>query len=257
MGKYWEEKRNGIDEIDADDFNNAFNLIANDMAGIKKTAGKAPYIGNNGNWYEWDSDSGEYVDTGIMAKGYTPIKGRDYWTEEDKAEIISEIPSGGTWKTLIDTTLTEEQAGVSKVAIEIPDWANILRTATRLRMWIDIAIPEDMASQVVRIQISDYNGQAYSAHLCWSSASAKAGQTLHYLGVTEILPITTLNRRECITFYSAPTVYTGANAANSPTKIHSDVRLTNLSANPPYFVVYLANGGIMGAGTKIFVEACE
>lgn len=189
--------------------------------------------------------------------GYTPVKGVDYWTEEDKAEIISEIPKGGTWKTLIDTTLTEDQAGVSKVAIEIPDGANILRTATRLRMWIEIAIPEDMASQTIRIQISDYNGQAYSAHLCWSSASAKAGQTLYYLGVTEIFPVTTLNRRECITFYSAPNVYTGANAANSPTKIHSDVRLTGLSALPPYFVVYLANGGIMGAGTKIFVEACE
>ena len=39
--------------------------------------------------------------------GYTPIKGIDYWTEEDKKEIISEIPKGGTWE-LIDTIITTE-----------------------------------------------------------------------------------------------------------------------------------------------------
>ena len=103
MGKYWEDKQNNVDDVNAEDFNNAFNLIAEDIEEANKTAGKSPYIGNNGNWYEWDSNVGKYVDTGIMASGkdgYTPVKGVDYWTEEDKAEIksyVDEAILGGAW----------------------------------------------------------------------------------------------------------------------------------------------------------------
>lgn len=44
--------------------------------------GKSPYIGTNGNWWEWDDDAGEYVDTHVIAEGqdgYTPVKGVDYF----------------------------------------------------------------------------------------------------------------------------------------------------------------------------------
>lgn len=34
-------------------------------------AGKSPYIGENGHWYEWDEDAGEYVDTETEAQGET------------------------------------------------------------------------------------------------------------------------------------------------------------------------------------------
>ena len=61
---------------------------------------KTPYIGENGNWYEWDIESQSFVDTGVKSKGEdgedgeVPVKGVDYWTEEDKQEIINEIPGG-------------------------------------------------------------------------------------------------------------------------------------------------------------------
>lgn len=48
---------------------------------------KAPIIGDNKNWFVWDSEILEYVDTGICAEGYIPKKGVDYWTLTDKAEI--------------------------------------------------------------------------------------------------------------------------------------------------------------------------
>ena len=51
---------------------------------------RTPYIGENGNWYEWDIESQGFVDTGIKSAGndgYTPKKGVDYWTEDDKAEV--------------------------------------------------------------------------------------------------------------------------------------------------------------------------
>ena len=76
---------------------------------------KPPYIGGNGNWYVWSLEEGGYIDTGIKAEGqrgeqgekgstgedgYTPIRGVDYWTDEDKAEIksyVDEAILGGAW----------------------------------------------------------------------------------------------------------------------------------------------------------------
>lgn len=63
--------------------------------GEKGADGITPSIGDNGNWYLGDTDTGkpsrgakgDKGDTG--AAGYTPVRGTDYWTAEDKAEIVS------------------------------------------------------------------------------------------------------------------------------------------------------------------------
>ena len=55
---------------------------------------KAPYIGEDGNWYEWSKDQKTFINTNIRAKG------KDYWTEEDKTEIkgyVDEAILGGAW----------------------------------------------------------------------------------------------------------------------------------------------------------------
>ena len=46
-------------------------------------------------------------------EGKTPVKGVDYWTEEDKAEIISELPSGGVYE-LIETIETTEAMTIDR-----------------------------------------------------------------------------------------------------------------------------------------------
>lgn len=53
-------------------------------------AGKPPYIGENGNWFVWSIDEAVFIDSGIAAKGDAPIRGEDYWTEEDKTEVVEE-----------------------------------------------------------------------------------------------------------------------------------------------------------------------
>lgn len=57
--------------------------------------GKSPYVGENGNWFQYDDKQSLFVDTGVKAQGepgeqgvqgepgYTPVKGEDYFTEED------------------------------------------------------------------------------------------------------------------------------------------------------------------------------
>lgn len=63
---------------------------------VNGTDGIAPVIGPNGNWYLGDTDTGK-PSRGAAgpagatgADGYTPVRGADYWTEEDKAEIRDE-----------------------------------------------------------------------------------------------------------------------------------------------------------------------
>ena len=69
--------------------------------------GITPTIGENGNWYLGETDTGKPSrgDKGEQgpqgergADGKTPIKGTDYWTEADKAEIVQsvseELPDG-------------------------------------------------------------------------------------------------------------------------------------------------------------------
>lgn len=91
---------------------NDLTLKANVTVGIKGDKGDdgiTPHIGENGNWYIGDTDTGvkaqgekgEKGDTGAKgdkgeqgqngADGYTPIKGTDYWTEADKAEIVADV----------------------------------------------------------------------------------------------------------------------------------------------------------------------
>lgn len=48
----------------------------------------APYIASNGNWYTFNPETQTFTDSGVDAKGYIPQKGTDYYTEEEKQEMI-------------------------------------------------------------------------------------------------------------------------------------------------------------------------
>ncbi len=90
-----------------------------------------PYIGDNGHWFLYDAEHGDYEDTGILAKGttgdvgpqgengrdgldgYTPQRGVDYWTDEDKAEMVGEIRGNINWQLIESVTLEEDVSGVS------------------------------------------------------------------------------------------------------------------------------------------------
>ena len=71
---------------------------------VIEQTGKSPYVGENGNWFQYNDGQSLFVDTGVKAQGeqgiqgiqgepgkdglngqdgYTPVKGEDYFTEED------------------------------------------------------------------------------------------------------------------------------------------------------------------------------
>ena len=85
---------------------------------------KAPYIGDNGNWYEYDAATGTFVDTGTPASGTPPITpdtaGKYLTNDGSKAEwgevngtlrVNLNKNSNGEWT--IDKTLEEIQKAIN------------------------------------------------------------------------------------------------------------------------------------------------
>ena len=74
------------------------------LKGDKGDPGITPHIGENGNWYLGDTDTGkpsrgEKGDKGDKgANGKAPVKGTDYWTAADKTEIVNDtLAALPTW----------------------------------------------------------------------------------------------------------------------------------------------------------------
>lgn len=99
LGDTWRNKTED-DYILPDDINAVAGQAIKNAKDIKNV--QMPYIGINGNWYIYDTSIEQYVDSGHPArgeegpagakgdKGDTPIKGVDYFTEEDKEELLNE-----------------------------------------------------------------------------------------------------------------------------------------------------------------------
>jgi len=70
-----------------------------------------PYIGENQNWFLYNAESQLYEDSGVSAKGATPVKGADYWTESDKKEIIegviASLPDADQMSFPLEETVSE------------------------------------------------------------------------------------------------------------------------------------------------------
>lgn len=91
-----------LDLLSAADGKLKYNGSDVGLKGDKGADGITPTIGTNGNWYLGTTDTGkpsrgEKGDKGADGtngkdgiNGKTPVKGTDYWTEADKAEIVAD-----------------------------------------------------------------------------------------------------------------------------------------------------------------------
>ena len=84
------------------------SLIESGM--LKGEDGLTPYVGENNNW--WIGD----IDTGILARGYTPRKGVDYFTEGEIQQIQNEVSSGaiGDFKVAVDSETNKFDANATE-----------------------------------------------------------------------------------------------------------------------------------------------
>lgn len=120
---------------------------------LSVTGGKLQYDGSD---VGLKGDKGDKGDTGAAgADGYTPVRGTDYWTEADKAEIVDELkPSqvtSGTSMTLADNTeyrLTD----VTELTITYPDG--------NFECWMRLAFATEGAITVTLPATTQYIGTA-------------------------------------------------------------------------------------------------
>lgn len=92
---------------------------AEDSAKEVMQAAKPPYIGENGNWFVWDGEEAAFVDSGFSAKGATPVRGKDYWTESDKKEIAEEASELVDVPEVVQETGESESAVMSQKAVTV------------------------------------------------------------------------------------------------------------------------------------------
>lgn len=70
------------------------------VPGASGKDGDTPYIGSNGNWCLGSRDTGKPSQGRAGTDGKTPIRGTDYWTDADKAEIkkwVDDAILNGKW----------------------------------------------------------------------------------------------------------------------------------------------------------------
>ncbi|OTA59846.1 collagen-like domain-containing protein [Limosilactobacillus reuteri] len=70
------------------------------VPGASGKDGDTPYIGSNGNWYLGSRDTGKPSQGRAGTDGKSPIRGTDYWTDADKAEIkkwVDDAILNGKW----------------------------------------------------------------------------------------------------------------------------------------------------------------
>lgn len=95
------DNKDTLDEISVSNGKLQYNGSDVGLKGDKGADGKdgangiTPTIGDNGNWYLGGTDTGK---PSRGEKGKTPVRGTDYWTEADKAEIVNDtLAALPTW----------------------------------------------------------------------------------------------------------------------------------------------------------------
>ena len=96
-----EFQKNNTGMVELQKNNASLSFSETVLKGDKGDPGITPHIGENGNWYLGDTDTGKPSrgEKGLKGdKGDTPVKGTDYWTAADKTEIVNDtLAALPTW----------------------------------------------------------------------------------------------------------------------------------------------------------------
>lgn len=214
--------------------------------------------------------SGVYIESGDMPDGYNiqiDPNGDEYFEVEQTFNPTSTNPQsgkavaealanvgGGSWKTLIDTTLSAEQAGVSTLYIEIPNGEEEFKKASQMQISVDIIPQNDFAQQTFECAVKNNGGGVYNSIFCWSGITAdNAGVKLCFRALASLFKLDG-TKRDFLCLYSAPSKNIGNNGAGNATKILSSFEFKNMPKNPPYLCLNFRGDGLFAEGTKIRLE---
>ena len=150
-----------------------------------EAAGKAPYIGENGNWFVWDAEAGEYVDSGNQARGSTG-NGIASWTV-----VESQEDGGYNVVTVTFTDGTEETFNIKNGSKG--DTGNGIASIVQT-----VESPDDAGTNVITVTMTDgtvvtFNvkngskgtpGVANAAYKSVSSLPPASAETMGYIYLT-------------------------------------------------------------------------
>ena len=168
-------------------FNNVeVELEAEDVVRIDNSgAGKSPYIGENGNWYEYDDQNKVFVDTGIQAEGPEGPEGpagpagSDYvLTEQDKEEIADIVGSEAV--IYVSQQLTDAQKIQARENIGAASLADL---GTVFKLKGGVATVQDLPQSGNRIG-DVYYVENLSAGFIWITSTAYPSGYWEELGET-------------------------------------------------------------------------
>lgn len=139
---------------------------------------KAPYIGDNGNWYEYDAETGEFVDTGVKAGGGTdPSLGLTAATigQIIKVKAVDTDGKPTAWKAVDDRlpNVTTNDDGKVLAVRQIAEFeaAYVLEHMPNLNDFIGLGIDNASPGQFAKVKYVDDFGQPTA----WEAADMPTG----------------------------------------------------------------------------------
>lgn len=178
-------------------------------------------------------------------------------------EEVETLRKKTEWTTVLDTTLTEEQGGVTSLLLAL-DNAELIAKARQIR--VHVALPQAAAiaanKAYLSVMLQDKNGASYNLRLISGyNVAADANTTLYSTAAVEVsaFGLSSTHKRSFTSTHHLPHPHynASANSAANARIISGGYPDGLISASQPYLKLTISTTTAFNAGTKVFMEVCE
>lgn len=238
----WQDLIDGESDIVVDDINN----IAHSVIEIEDGLGEEIIVDSE------MSDTSENPVQNKVVKEYVDDLSDTYATKD-------ELPK---WKTLIDVTLTEEQAGVSELLLAIEDVESFVN-ARQIRIAMSFPVTEEKAANSfwTSIRIKNATGGRYNQTVLSGNNSKGSANATYFTTVSMDMFNFAYNTTQTKSYHSSmqlptPHYMASANTVKAPMVATAGFNPDTLRQYPPYLNIAFSGNTppTFEAGAHIFME---
>ena len=242
----WKDLIDGESDVVADDINN----IAHSVIDIEKNGlGEKIIVDSE------MSDTSENPVQNKVAKKYVDDLSDTYATKEELADSKK-------WKTLLDVTLTEEQAGVNEIMLAIEDVESFIN-ARQIRIAMSFPVAEAKAANAfwTDMRIRDINNKSYNqTFLAGYNVAGSANATYYTTCAIDMFDYaySTTYDKGFHSLIQLPNPYftVSANSVGNAREATGGFNSNAVKKYPPYLNINVGTV-TLEAGTHIFMEVCD